>query len=176
MKKQGTAAGRFKNWPTRSTPSTKAPRPAGTTSTKVEIDGIPFDSQTEGRFYSLLKRLGIAHIIQFDVQFHKVRPKDRKVPLLKDCCAESVTLYVDFVFTIDGMTHYVDVKGAKESVQAKSKLKYALLKHHLFDEGLSMTSQIRFVYAKDIVLLERVSVGLDALANFKKHFLETKTV
>ena len=142
-----------------------------TNSKKVIKYGLEFDSTAEYDFYEILKRIGI----EFEYQYlfnltGETQYKSKKILLLNGSSASCVTLTVDFIFKLNGITYIVDTKGSKESTTAYSKLKYNLLKHRIIEQGEANETQIKFVYAKDVLSLNKITWGLYALKNFVEYF------
>jgi len=132
------------------------------------IDGTMCDSQTERDMYNAFLRMGVDFEFQKEIilagpTIPKVASKKEILlqPLFADRCAESVTMTVDFVLkrtnpkvrglVYNGeMTYYCDAKGSKEHSKTVSRLKYDLLKHKLYREGLSHCSRVIFVEAAEV--------------------------
>lgn len=98
--------------------------------TKVEVDGIRFDSRLEAFLYGLLKQ----HGIRFDMQVnYTLQEKFRFGTEL----IRPILIRVDFVLLDHNMI--VDSKGFQ---LADNKLKYKMLKRFLHDSGSAMTIEM----------------------------------
>ena len=118
----------------------------------TNASGVKFDSDTERWFYEVLTLLG--HEFQFQVKYVLIGPtipKNKKVLLFTDRCAEAVTLTVDFVFEKDGITYIVDTKGDKKRAKVESRLKYDILKHRLAEQGLASKTRLLFVGTSEVL-------------------------
>lgn len=91
---------------------------------KIEVDGIKFDSRLEQFCYDKFKILG------FDFDFQKTVLMQEGFRF-RGKAIRPITMIVDFVLKINGMTYYIDTKGFATET---SKLKYKMLKYSLKDE------------------------------------------
>lgn len=133
----------------------------------VDENGVKYDSDTERDFYAILTRLGVDFEFQKEyVLFGPTIPKGTKdklgpMKLFEDRCAESVTLTVDFEFTVGGIRYIVDTKGSKAHITTVSKLKYDILKHQLHAAGQSRHTKILFVSKAEVKALTSASIKPD---------------
>lgn len=129
-------------------------------------DGTVCDSKTEMTFYETLKRLGLDFRFQVKVELvgpaiHKATAKEvDKLPLFQDRGAEAIGLKVDFVFDHDGITYYVDTKGAKAFTRRDSKMRYDMLKHKLYHDGQATKSRILFIEDSEVKTLAKYAAYL----------------
>ena len=91
---------------------------------KIELDGVKFDSKLELFCYQQFKSLGL----EFDFQRTILLQEGFR---FRGKAIRPITMIVDFVLRINGMTYYVDTKGFATET---SKLKYKMLKYSLKDE------------------------------------------
>lgn len=91
--------------------------------TKVEVDGILFDSILESKFYGRLKQLGIPFDFQFEIE---LMPSYRDYD---DKAVRRTYMKVDFVVRKNGVTYFIDTKGFKTE---KAILKYKMLSHLIY--------------------------------------------
>lgn len=109
---------RFKGWDKKSTDNKKVRN-----ATKIEVDGIKFDSKLEAYFYGLLKQLDIPFTMKEKIvlqeKFKYGSESIREIYMLPD-------------FKILGLGYpiYVDTKGFQTN---DNKIKVKMLKKKLFD-------------------------------------------
>ena len=133
-----------------------------------------FRSGTEKLFYDALMKMRIP--FEYEKEYTLTGPsihKNAKVRILKGQGANQVKMTVDFVFTLAGVTYLCDTKGTEETVEPLSKLKYNLLKHKLIAEGQGDTTEIRFIYHRQVLALSKLSLAPN---EFWKFFLKIKQI
>ena len=91
---------------------------------KIEAYGIKFDSKLEFYCYNVFKDLG------FDFDFQRTVLLQEGFRYVGKAI-RPITMIVDFVLRINGLTYYVDTKGFATET---SKLKYKMLKYSLKEE------------------------------------------
>lgn len=123
------------------------------TAKRVEWNGIKFRSQSELRLYKALRAADVRfeHEKRYNLT-PETKAKNFKYPLLRDHGARQVTMDVDFVIETPMRDWLIDVKGSKATNEAKSKIKYDILKHQLDP----VRSAIVFIYYKDLEAIEKI--------------------
>lgn len=123
------------------------------TAKRIEWNGIKFRSQSELRFYKALVAGGVkfSHEKRYNLT-PETKPKNVEYPLLRDHGARQVNIDVDFVIETPMRDWLIDIKGNKATNEAKSKIKYDILKHQLDP----VRSAIVFIYYDDLKVVEKM--------------------
>lgn len=135
---------------------------------------MKFRSQTEKYFHDALHKMRIP--FEYEKEYTLTGPslhKNPKVRILKGQGAHQVKMTVDFVFKLGGVTYLCDTKGTAATVEPLSKLKYNLLKHKLIEEGHGDTTEIRFIYHRQVLTLAKLAMAPN---EFWKFFLKIKQI
>jgi hypothetical protein len=142
---------------------------------KPTVGNVKFRSNIEKEFYLALRKMRIEFDYEprYDLSGPSVH-KNKKVRLISNRGADQVYMTVDFRFIVSGITYIVDCKGARETDRDKSKVKYLLLKHKLLNDGLGETTEIRWIYTKQIHKLCQLAAY--APQEFWAEFLKIKTI
>lgn len=107
---------------------------------KVEIDGMTFDSKSEGKVYLCLKDLQESGVIS-NLQVHprwEIQPKlteqyvkhlKTKDKLCERTILQPIHYTADFSFEYKGELRVIDVKGSKFAISADFPLRVKMLKY-----------------------------------------------